>query len=171
MRTVPHTKPARPVLQLWLMAALASAWSLALAAGTTPVRLLGVSSQGSVVLIEASEPVAYSVNRPDPLTVLVEMRNVSAEAAANAVERRDPIAGVTVEQGVAIDGKAVARVRVALARAAEHKVRSIRGTIRLELTPVASVPRRKPACRCRLCPCPPHRLYRRRPRSNRSAPR
>jgi type IV pilus assembly protein PilQ len=140
MRTVPHTKLARPAVQLWLVAALASAWSLALAAGTTPVRLIGVSSQGGAVLIEASEPVAYSVNRPDPLTVLVEMRNVSAEAAANVVERRDPIAGVTVEQGVAIDGKAVARVRVALARAAEHRVRSTRGTIRLELTPIVAGP-------------------------------
>jgi type IV pilus assembly protein PilQ len=136
MRRVPHTRRARPTAQLWLAAVLASAWSLALTAGTTPVRLLGVTSQGSAVLIEASEPVAYSVNRPDPLTVLVEMRNVSAEAVGHGVERRDPIAGVTVEQGVAIDGKAVARVRVALARPAEHKVRSVRGTIRVELIPL-----------------------------------
>jgi type IV pilus secretin PilQ/predicted competence protein len=136
MRTVPHPKLARPAVQLWLMAVVVSVGSLALAAATTPVRLLGVSSQDGAVLIEASEPVAYSVNRPDPLTVLVEMRNVSAGSAATGVERRDPVAGVTVEQGVAADGNAVARVRIALARAAEHRVRSSRGTIRVELTPI-----------------------------------
>jgi type IV pilus assembly protein PilQ len=153
MRRMPHTKLARPAVQLWLMAAVASAWSLGLAAGTTPVRLLGVSSQGSAVLIEASEPVAYSVNRPDPLTVLVEMRNVTARQAANVVERRDPIAGVTVEEGVAIDGKSVARVRVALARASDHRVRSARGTIRLELIPI--VEREAPAAGLPLPAMPP----------------
>jgi type IV pilus secretin PilQ/predicted competence protein len=136
MRTVPHTKLARPAVQLWLMAVAVSVASLALAAATAPVRLLGVTSQGGAVLIEASAPVAYSVNRPDPLTLVVEMRNVTAESAATTVERRDPVAGVTVEQGVAVDGQAVARVRVALARAAEHRVRSTRGTIRVELTPI-----------------------------------
>jgi type IV pilus secretin PilQ/predicted competence protein len=153
MRRMPHTKLARPAVQLWLVAAVASAWSLGLAAGTTPVRLLGVSSQGSAVLIEASEPVAYSVNRPDPLTVLVEMRNVTARQAANVVERRDPIAGVTVEEGVAIDGRSVARVRVALARASEHRVRSARGTIRLELIPI--VEREAPAAGLPLPVVPP----------------
>jgi type IV pilus assembly protein PilQ len=140
MRRVPHIKLARPAVQLWMVAVAVSAWSFALSAGTSPVRLLGVTSQGSAVLIEASEPVAYSVSRPDPLTVTVDMRNVSVEAAATSVERRDPITAVTVEQGVAIDGKAIARVRVALARAAEHKVYSTRGTIRLELTPLVERP-------------------------------
>ncbi|MBA3887011.1 MAG: AMIN domain-containing protein, partial [Acidobacteria bacterium] len=140
MRMVPHTKPATPAARLWLMAILASVGGIVLSAGSTPVRLLGVSSQGSAVLIEASEPVAYSVHRPDPLTVVVEMRNVSATMVANSVERRDPIAAVTVEDGTAIDGKAVARVRIALARLSEHKVRSARGTIRLELTPLVDPP-------------------------------
>lgn len=138
MMDMPQMKLARTAARLSLVAVLAYAGSNALSAGTSPIRLVGVSSQGSAVLIESTEPVAYAVNRPDPLTVLVEMRNVAASAVANAVERRDPIAGVTVEQATAVDGKSVARVRVSLARPAEHKVRSARNTIRVELTPVTA---------------------------------
>jgi hypothetical protein len=95
--------------KLAIVASLALAGSLTFAAGTPPVRLLGVSSQGNAVLIESSEPVAYVVKRPDALTVLVELRNVSVANAANAVERRDPIAGIAVEQASA-DGQAIGRV-------------------------------------------------------------
>ena len=105
-----------------------------MAAGAGPIRLLGVSGQGNAVLIESNEPAAYVVKRPDPLTLLVELRNVSVGNAANLVERRDPIAGVSLEQATAPDGKALARVRVALDRPSEYAVRSTRNTIRLELT-------------------------------------
>ena len=110
--------------------------SLSLSAGVMPIRLLGVSAQGSAVLIEATEPAAYVVKRPDTLTVLVELRNVSVGVAtANVVvDRRDPITSVTIEQGVGDDGQTVARVRVGLSRAVEYAVRSARNTIRLELT-------------------------------------
>jgi len=57
------------------------------------------------------EGVAYLAERPDPLTVLVDLRNVSIADAANQVERRDPLAGVTLEQARAVDGKSLARVR------------------------------------------------------------
>ena len=53
------------------------AGSLMLTAAAAPVRLLGVSAQGNAVLIEATEPVAYTVSRPDALTLVVELRNVS----------------------------------------------------------------------------------------------
>jgi type IV pilus assembly protein PilQ len=139
---LPQRKLAVPAARLWLMATLALAGSIALSAGSASVRLINVSSQGNAVLIEASDPVAYSVSRPDPLTVVVEMRNVSAADASTAVVRRDPISDVAVEQATAIDGKALARVRVKLARLAEHRVRSARGTIRLELTPVSDAPAR-----------------------------
>jgi type IV pilus secretin PilQ/predicted competence protein len=122
------------------VAVLACAGSIALTAGSiesTPVRLLGVSAQGSAVLIEASEPVAYVVSRPDPLTIIVELRETTVAAATNQVSRRDLIAGVTLEDAVAVDGKPVGRVRIALAKPAESKVRSARNTIRLELTAAA----------------------------------
>ena len=110
--------------------------SLSLSAGAMPIRLLGVSAQGNAVLIEATEPAAYVVKRPDTLTVLVELRNVSVGiATANVVVgRHDPITSVTLEQGVGDDGQTVARVRVGLSRAVEYAVRSARNTIRLDLT-------------------------------------
>jgi type IV pilus secretin PilQ/predicted competence protein len=98
------------------------------------VRLVGVSAQGDALVIEATEPVAYTVNRPDPQTLIVDMRNVSAADARNDVARQGAIAGVRVEQTTSVDGRAVARVHVALTRPASHTVRSVRNTIRVELT-------------------------------------
>jgi type IV pilus assembly protein PilQ len=120
------------------MAVLASAGSVALTARSgepVPVRLLGVSAEGRAIVIEASAPVAYVVSRPDPLTVIVELREATSAEASNQVARRDLVAGVTLEDGTAVDGKAVARVRVALVRPAVSTVRSARNTIRLELSP------------------------------------
>jgi type IV pilus assembly protein PilQ len=122
---------------LAIVALLAASSSLSLSAGATPIRLLGVSAQGTAVLIESSEPAAYVVKRPDPLTVVVELRNVSLASPVNPViqqRERDPIASVTLEQGVGDDGQAVARIRVELSRPQEYAVRSARNTIRLELT-------------------------------------
>jgi type IV pilus assembly protein PilQ len=116
-------------------AALAAGSSLVLSASSTPVRLVGISAAGNAILIEATEPVAYSVSRPDALTLVVDMRNVVAGDARNDVRQQGAIAGVEVEQASAIDGRAIARVRLALTRPAEYKVRSARNTIRVELTP------------------------------------
>src|SRR6516164_6291670 len=82
------------------------------------VRLVGVSSQAAgntaAVLIEAAEPVAYSVSRPDPLTLLVDLRNVTVGAAGAKVTKKAPLANVTLEQATSLDGQALARVRVSL---------------------------------------------------------
>ncbi len=111
--------------------------SLVLAAGGAPVRLLGVSAtagaKSHAVLIEASEPVAYSVSRPDALTVLVEMRNVRVGGATSAIAGSPLVRSVEFEDAVALDGNPVGRVRVSLAQPAAHKVRSERNTIRVEL--------------------------------------
>ncbi len=125
-------------LKLPIPAAIACAFGIALTADSTPIRLLGVSSDGSAVVIKASEPVAYAVSRPDPLTVVVELRNVTVAEAVNDVERRDLIAGVSLEQATAADGVAVARVRVALAKPAESKLRSARNVIWVQLAPAAA---------------------------------
>ena len=111
--------------------------SLVLAAGGAPVRLVGVSAtagaKSHAVLIEASEPVAYSVSRPDALTVLVELRNVRVGGATSAVAGSPLVRSVEFEDAVALDGNPVGRVRVSLAQPAAHKVRSERNTIRVEL--------------------------------------
>jgi type IV pilus assembly protein PilQ len=106
------------------------------------VRLVGVTSQATgrttAVMIESSEPVAYAVSRPDPMTVLVDLRNVQIGDAATQVSRKGALAGVTLEQATAADGRDLARVRVALAAPALYKVRSARNVIRLELEPDAA---------------------------------
>jgi len=128
-------------------AAVVAAVTGGLALGASPsgaVRLVGVSSQTAgktaAVLIESTEPVAYAVSRPDPMTVLVDMRNVKVADAAAQVSRSGPLAGVTIEQAIAADGADLARVRVALAGPAAHKVRSARNVIRVELEPESAAP-------------------------------
>jgi len=44
-----------------------------------------VNGKGASLLIEATEPVAYVASRPDPLTLLLDFRNVGAEGVANSV--------------------------------------------------------------------------------------
>ncbi len=133
----------RPVRRLAAAGAIAAiAGGLVLTAAPVPIRLLGVSSQAAgktaALLIEATEPVAYAVSRPDPLTLLVDLRNVSVADAQNQVGRGGPVAGVTLEQQTAIDGRSLARVRVALVSPSLYKVRSARNTIRVELEPTAN---------------------------------
>ncbi|MEP6594246.1 MAG: AMIN domain-containing protein, partial [Acidobacteriota bacterium] len=131
-----HVK-ARLAATLLVAAGLALAVGGPLAAGSAPVRLVGVSGQGHQLTVEASEPVAYVVTRPDPLTVVLELRNVSVGAAQSVLDRRDPIAAVSLEQAAPVDGMSLARVRVTLARPYEAAVRSARNTIRLDLTAVS----------------------------------
>jgi type IV pilus secretin PilQ/predicted competence protein len=120
-----------------LTAALA-AGSILVSAAAAPVRLVGVSSQDNAILIESTEPVAYAVSRPDPLTLLVDLRNVSVADARADVVRGGALAGVKLEQAAAVDGASLARVRVALNEPSEYRVRSARNTIRVELTAAAA---------------------------------
>jgi type IV pilus secretin PilQ/predicted competence protein len=88
---------------------------------------------GPSLVIEASEPVPYMTTRPDPLTVLLDFRNVGAENVANAVggKRSGLIAGVKVER-VESMGVPMARVRIALGEPIAHIVRSDRNTVLVE---------------------------------------
>jgi type IV pilus assembly protein PilQ len=132
----------RPAGRLGVACALATVLGgLVLTAAPGPARLLGVSAQESgrnaALLIESSEPVAYAVSRPDPLTLFVDLRNVEAGDAAATVARTGPVADVKVERETSIDGKALARVRVALTSPATYQVHSARNVIRLDLAPAA----------------------------------
>jgi type IV pilus assembly protein PilQ len=111
---------------------------LRLSANDAPIRLVGVSTQGSAVIIEASAPVAFAVSNPDAWTVQLDLRDVTVHGAANQVTRNDTVAQVTLEQASAVEGREVARVRLSLARPASFKVRSARNTIRVELSPAAA---------------------------------
>ena len=77
---------AKRAVTLAVGAAVAAATSMGLAATTSAVRLIGVSAAGNAVLIEASEPVAYSVARPNPLTLTIDMRNVTIADARMILE-------------------------------------------------------------------------------------
>jgi len=139
---------ARPMAYV-CVAALAGAVVLA---GNASTRLVGVSARsddsGQTVLIEATEPVAYAVSQPDPLTVVVDLRGVSIDGAVNRVSEAPagPVRSIRVEESEATDGEAVARVRLALAEPTPHRVRSARNTIRVEFpdapsrAPVAGPP-------------------------------
>jgi type IV pilus secretin PilQ/predicted competence protein len=88
----------------------------------------------STVLIESSEPVAYVTSQPDPLTVLVDLRNVKAGMLPPGIlGPLPPVSNVAVNEAVAGDGAQVARVRVSLAHAASHRVRSARNMIYVEV--------------------------------------
>ena len=109
------------------------------AAPVGSVRLVGVSAQASgrtaAVLIESTEPAAYAVSRPDPLTVLVDLRDVALGEVNNEVARRGPVSSITLERATAADGRQLARVRVTLSSPSSYKVRSARNVIRLDLEP------------------------------------
>jgi type IV pilus assembly protein PilQ len=131
---------ARTMGRLATAVGLVATAGIILSAAAAPVRLVGVTREGDTVLIEATEPVAYSVRRPDALSLVVDMRNVSVSDARADVDRQGPIAGVRLEQASASDGRALARVHVALARPSEYVVRSARNTIRVELKGSATAP-------------------------------
>src|SRR5258708_22601744 len=109
------------------------------AAAAESIGLVGVSTQATgktaAVLIESSEPVAYTVSRPDALTVLVDLRNVRVGDAAAQAAKAGLVAGVTLEQATAEDGSSLARVRVALGSPSAYTVKSARNVIRLDLQP------------------------------------
>ncbi len=146
-----HGRIPRLVMVAPLVAALAvtltasGAVSRSEAAADTPA-LRSISSRldgrVSTVLIEASEPVAYLTSQPDPLTVLVDLRNVQAGSLAGLpmAAMLAPVAHVTLEGASAPDGSPVARVRVTLERAAKYRVRSARNTILVEVDRVSGVP-------------------------------
>jgi type IV pilus assembly protein PilQ len=98
---------------------------------------------GPSLVIEASEPVPYMTTRPDPLTVLLDFRNVGAEGVSNALaaKRSGPISGVKVERVVSM-GVPMARVRISLTEPIAHVVRSDRNIILVEFDRTArgSVP-------------------------------
>jgi type IV pilus assembly protein PilQ len=111
--------------------------------GAELARLTSVSTltagRAVTVVIEASEPVPYATAQPDPLTVLVDLRNATAAGVTGAIGRAaGPVADVAVEDIRADDGTATARVRLTLARPGTPTVRSRRNAIFVEFGAAAS---------------------------------
>jgi type IV pilus assembly protein PilQ len=92
-----------------------------------------IGANGAQVVIEATEPVPYLASRPDPMTIVLEFRNVDAQSLVNkfAVNTKSPVSGVTVENADEL-GVPASRVRIALAEAVAHRVRSDKNTVVVE---------------------------------------
>jgi type IV pilus assembly protein PilQ len=113
------------------------------AATTNVVRLTAISSHitssGTSLVIEASEPVPYVATRPDPLTLYIDFRNVTVDGIRNvlAAATKGPIEGVAVEPADPI-GTASPRVRVRLSQPVAHHVRADRNTIVIDFDRTAA---------------------------------
>src|SRR5262245_19271037 len=120
------------------------------AATANVVRLKAISSRvtstGTSLVIEASEPVPYVATRPDPLTLYIDFRNVAADGFTNVVapSMKGPIEGVAVEPADPI-GAASPGVRVRLSQPVAHRVRAERNAVIIEfdrtaIRPVVTTP-------------------------------
>ena len=111
------------------------------------VRLVGVTSESTAasqsVLITATEPASYTTLQPDPLTVLIMLRDVAAGDMSSRLRSApdDPVKAVEVLETVDGDGNPVAQVRIGLREPTTYEVRSWRQTIQVRFArPVASTP-------------------------------
>jgi len=128
---------------LSLVVILATAASVISRAASTAAILPGAKlttisskadARSATLVIEANAPVPYVATRPDPLTVMVDFRNVDAGAvvaAAAGLLARGPIASVSVESAEAL-GTPVSRVRIALGQPVTHHVRADRNRILID---------------------------------------
>jgi len=132
---------------LFLTVAAAGALVNASGPGTSSVgRLKAItarsSAKGAQLVIEANAPLAYVATRPDPLTVVLDFRNVAAEGVAHSVaaNAKGTIASISVEAAESM-GAPVSRVRIALAQPVAHRIRSERNTVVVDFDkPAARAP-------------------------------
>ncbi len=110
-------------------------WGGIAANEAAPARLIEVSSRPAgtafVVVIEASAPAAYTTHQPDDRTVVVELRNVTADGARLRLAPGGPVDDVEIE-GAETEGRAggaTTRVRLLLSRPLPYSVSSSRSTI------------------------------------------
>ena len=134
------------VLSVVLTGALVTASSPDGSSGatTTPaIRLKTISSRvtskGTSLVIEATEPVPYVATRPDPLTLLIDFRNVAADTVTSTIadDAKSAIASVAVESVEAAAGSdgaqaASPRIRVRLSEPVAYRARANRNTVVIE---------------------------------------
>jgi type IV pilus secretin PilQ/predicted competence protein len=149
------TKGYALVLAALLAGGLATAVSGESSSATTAtppaVRLKTITSRatstGMSLVIEASDPVPYVATRPDPLTLYIDFRNVTADGLASFVARgKAPIADVAVEPGDRSAGGSP-RVRINLSQPVAHHVRADRNSVVVDFdkAPVKSTANVMPA--------------------------
>ena len=140
--------------RLWFVAGLALfAHAAALASERTAgVRLVEVTSESTAasqsVLITATEPASHSTRQPDPVTVLITLRDVAAGDVVSRLRPApdDPVDVVEVLDAVDDDGTPVAQILIGLREPTIYEVRSRRQTIQVRFArPVVSTSTAAPA--------------------------
>jgi type IV pilus assembly protein PilQ len=122
------------LLSVSLLGAFVSASGPPAGNATAGVHLTAINSHvnggAASLVIEASDPTPYVATSPDPLTVLVDFRNVNADGVANSVvaSAKGPIAGVLVEPAELM-GAPASRVRISLLQPVAHRVHSERNRV------------------------------------------
>ena len=120
-----------------VIAAVAAAGAVRASADSSAARLLSIGADATngthAVVIEASEEVVYAVTRPDPFTVLVDLRDVRAGDAKNRYRpvADAPVSAVLIDEMRAPDGSPLTRVMMQLKQPLQHTATSAKGKIRI----------------------------------------
>jgi len=116
-----------------VIAAAAAAGAAHPLAGDGSAKLLSIGMDAGAVVIEASEPVTYAVTRPDPFTVLVDLRDVRADNAKNRFRPSDEgvVSAIVIDEMSAVDGSPLARVMMQLKQPRQHTATHVKGKIRI----------------------------------------
>jgi type IV pilus secretin PilQ/predicted competence protein len=127
------------LLGLMLAAAAAAAHPSASGMSFGAARLLSIGEDAGgahAVIIEASQTVAYAVSRPDPFTVLVDLRDVRAGDAKNRFRPSPagPVSAIVIDEMRAPDGLPLTRVMMQLKQPMQHTATANKGTIRIAFT-------------------------------------
>ncbi|HJN44259.1 MAG TPA: type IV pilus secretin PilQ [Vicinamibacterales bacterium] len=113
------------------------------------VRLVDVTSESTAasqsVFITATGHAAYTSHQPDPLTVLITLRDVAAGDVSSRLRPApdDPVGTLEVLDSVDDNGNQVAQVRIGLRQATTYEVRSRQETIQVRFArfvPLAAEP-------------------------------
>jgi type IV pilus assembly protein PilQ len=127
--------PPRPAWLLVGALLLLATHPYASVGGAPTIRLTGVTTRtegvATTVVIETTEPVGYVTAQPDPLSLVVDLRNV-APGQVRPSSSSGAVASVAVESAAADDGTPVARVRLLLSSPAKPLVHSKWNTVIVE---------------------------------------
>ncbi|MGB7926134.1 MAG: type IV pilus secretin PilQ [Pyrinomonadaceae bacterium] len=105
-----------------------------------------VSGASTLITIDGTAPMAYSVLRPDARTILIELPGVDATRLARAYSVTSPlVASVTVERAQSADSKPVPRLRIALRAPARDRSQMADNRLVLELSPAVKLNTAPPA--------------------------
>jgi hypothetical protein len=103
-----------------------------------PARLTTIESlmhrSGATIVIESSEPAPYIATRPEPGTLLVDLRNVNSAGVVNRFvpDAASPVTSIDVSTSE-LSGRPMSRVRIRLSQPVAHRVRADRARIIVDL--------------------------------------